>query len=170
MVDVDRLGHKALMEAQAEVVAAFGERILASDGSIDRKALGRIVFSDRKELTKLEAIVHPRMVLECVRQQICGEDSGASAVVFNAALLHRMGLENLCDVVCYVKAPLYARFFRARQRDGLGFKGFLLRILSQRDICVNRIQGASVVYILKNSGDTAFIHRQVDSICATIGI
>jgi dephospho-CoA kinase len=170
VVDVDRLGHKALVEAQSEVLATFGERILATDGSIDRKALGGIVFGDRKELAKLEAIVHPRMILECIRQQERGEETGALAVVFNAALLHRMGLDNLCDVVCYVKAPFPTRFFRAKQRDGLGLKAFVSRILSQRDISADRIQGASVVYILKNSGDTAFIHRQVDSICATIGI
>lgn len=170
VVDVDRLGHKALVDAQLEVVAAFGKRILASDGSIDRKKLGGIVFGDEVELAKLEAIVHPRMVLECVRQQMQGEKTGALAVVFNAALLHRMGLDNLCDVVCYVKAPLYTRFLRARQRDGLGLKAFLRRIFSQKDIGASRLQGASEVFILKNSGDTAFIHRQVDSVCATIGI
>ena len=170
MVDVDKLGHQALADARSEVVAAFGDSILAADGSIDRKKLGAIVFGARNELAKLEAIVHPRMVLECMRLQAKGEEAGALAVVFNAALLHRMGLDNLCDVVCYVKAPLCTRYVWARRRDGLGLKAFLRRILSQKDIKASRIQGASAVYILKNSGDTAFIHRQVDSVCDTIGI
>jgi dephospho-CoA kinase len=170
VVDVDKLGHQALVDAQAEVVVAFGKRILAEDGKIDRKRLGGIVFGNPTELVRLEAIVHPRMVLECINRQSQGEQSGASALVFNAALLHRMGLDNLCDVVCYVKAPLWKRYRRARDRDYIGLRAFIRRIFAQRDISVKLIQGTSMVYILKNSGDTAFIHRQVDSICATIGI
>ncbi len=170
VVDVDELGHQALVDAHAEVVAAFGDSILAADGRIDRKKLGGIVFGARNQLAKLEAIVHPRMVVECMRLQTKGEVAGDLAVVFNAALLHRMGLDKLCDVVCYVKAPLCTRFIRARRRDGLALNAFLRRILSQKDIKVSNIQGASAVYILKNSGDTEFIHRQVDSVCDTIGI
>ena len=67
IIDVDTLGHDALLDAQDEIVTVFGNRILASNGTIDRKRLGSIVFASSPELVKLEKITHPRMVAACIR-------------------------------------------------------------------------------------------------------
>ena len=64
VLEADKLGHQILaddMEARAEVVAEFGTGILAQGGTIDRKALAAIVFSDTGTLERLNAIVHPRV-------------------------------------------------------------------------------------------------------------
>ena len=62
VLDLDKVGHEALKkdsEAFQKVVDAFGKRILAPDGEIDRAKLGEIVFNDRRALLRLNGITHP---------------------------------------------------------------------------------------------------------------
>src|SRR5260370_19052223 len=61
-IDTDAVVHKLYQSGQAlavKVVEAFGRGVVASDGSIDRKTLGAIVFQDDESMRRLEAIVHP---------------------------------------------------------------------------------------------------------------
>ena len=64
IIDADKVGH-AIYEpggpAYADMIATFGEGILAPDRTIDRKRLGPIVFADPNALRQLNAIVHPKM-------------------------------------------------------------------------------------------------------------
>jgi dephospho-CoA kinase len=64
VLDADKVGHEIYLPggpAYDDVVAAFGNKILAADGAIDRKLLGPIVFADPAALKRLNSIVHPRM-------------------------------------------------------------------------------------------------------------
>lgn len=169
VVDVDRLGHAALVARSRLVAEVFGPEVVASDGSIDRKALGRIVFADPVQLRKLESISHPWMVEECCRLITEATASGAPAIVLNAALLHRMRLESLCDVVMFVKVPFYTRYRRAKERDNVSWEGFRAREKSQFDIDPKVFKGSVPVIIVDNDGDPALIHRQVMEFCDTIG-
>src|SRR5947207_671099 len=61
-IDADALVHQLYMEDQpiaVKVAEAFGSEVIAADGSIDRKALGEIVFQNAGAMRRLEAIVHP---------------------------------------------------------------------------------------------------------------
>jgi dephospho-CoA kinase len=159
VIDVDAVGHRVLREPQArELVAArFGPGVLASDGEVDRRALGRRVFRHRRELPALEAIVHPRMV-ERVREELA---LATGPVVLNAAVLFRMGLDRLCGAVLCVRAPWWLRLARARRRDGLGLLQGLRRIASQRGICP-KLPGPGVdIYYVDNSGDGNALRERV---------
>ena len=150
LIDVDLVGHRVLREAEprSRVAARFGAGVLGPDGEVDRKALGRRVFGDRRELAALEAIVHPRMV-ERVREELA---LASGPVVLNAALLFRMGLDRLCDAVLCVRAPWWVRLGRARRRDGLPPLPAMRRIASQRGIC-SRLGGPGVdIYYINNAG------------------
>jgi dephospho-CoA kinase len=115
---------------------------------VDRKALGRRVFRDRRELAALEAILHPRMV-ERIRAELA---AAGGPVVLNAALLFRMGLDRLCSAVLCVRAPCWVRLARARRRDGLRLLPALRRLASQRGIC-SRLGGPGVdIYYINNAG------------------
>jgi dephospho-CoA kinase len=122
VIDVDRL----VMPRWRPMPIVSSRRsvpgVLAADGSIDRKALGSIVFADSRLLAQLEAISHPWMVEECARLVSAARASGRRAVVLNAALLHRMGLDRLCDVVVFIKAPFYERYRRAKERDHVSWQ------------------------------------------------
>jgi dephospho-CoA kinase len=130
VLDVDRIGHEVLEARRDEVAAVFGSGVRRADGSIDRRALGRLVFADPAALARLEAIVHPAMV-ERVRALADAERSAGRDVAVNAALLRRMGLDRLCDAVLEVRACFPRRFVRGLRRDRLGPVQVLRRMRSQ---------------------------------------
>src|SRR6056297_2863063 len=99
-INVDRIGHEALAAEHARIVATFGREIVDERGTIDRRALGNIVFADQNQRHRLESIVHPWM-RERVRREIA-EWRGEQGLIINAALLFYMELDSLCDAVLLV--------------------------------------------------------------------
>jgi len=122
VIDADVAGHEALQrpDVRERLVERFGSRILAdeTDGPrIDRRALGRIVFSDPSALRDLEAIVHPVMV-ERFQAEIAAARArpDVSLVVIDAAILLEAGWNALCDLIVFVDAPRAARLERVGSR------------------------------------------------------
>ena len=83
----------------AAVVDAFGAGVLHADGSLDRAALGRIVFADPAALRRLEAIIHPAVRGPILEQIADAQRDGVAAVVVEAIKLVEGGLAALCDEV-----------------------------------------------------------------------
>ena len=116
VIDVDKVGHAVLEDLQvtARVAERFGEAILAANGTVDRRRLGKLVFSDPQALSDLEAIVHPLM-----RERVQSEAATHcqdQPVVIDAALLHPIGLDTLCSAIFVVESPLTLRQERAAGR------------------------------------------------------
>jgi dephospho-CoA kinase len=155
VIDVDSLGHEALVARAREVIEAFGPGVEAAPGAVDRKALGRIVFADAAARATLETIVHPTMVAR-VREEIgrLGTD-----VVVNAAILHRMGLHRLCGAVVCVTSPFPLRLLRAMRRDGLRIRDALARLGAQRDICPQVKDSPVDTYTVRNRGSLRSLER-----------
>ena len=101
------------------VVARFGADLLGSDGSLDRGALGRIVFADPAALRDLEAIVHPAVRPRILAGISAAEAEGAVVVVIEAIKLVEGGLSALCDEVWLVTCD------RERQRARLVGRGLV---------------------------------------------
>lgn len=134
-VDVDALGHQALEAKRDQVIERFGEQVADDAGAVDRRALGALVFSDDEAMADLEAIVHPWMIEE-VRRRISArvELDPEARICVDAAILFKMGLQALCDLVIWVDAPLLTRLRRARRRDRLPWHRLLHRFRSQRTL------------------------------------
>lgn len=157
-IDVDRIGHEALQSERDRVVEAFGPQICAPDGSIDRKALGRIVFGDARKLRQLESIIHPAMVdrtAHVVRQVREAGESNPSVpgAVINAAVLFRMKLDSLCDLVISVHAPFLSTWRRARERDGASIVEVIRRLRAQRDVEPQCSRSDADIHRVENDGD-----------------
>jgi dephospho-CoA kinase len=157
IIDVDALGHDALAAQSAQIVETFGRSLAADDGSVHRRALGRIVFGNPAALARLEAILHPAMVQRV--KDIIAE--GGADVVVNAAILHHMGLHALCAAVVCVRAPLPARLLRAMRRDRLPLRDALVRITSQKGICPQLNDPAVDTYSVRNMGSARSLERRV---------
>ncbi|MEV0242217.1 dephospho-CoA kinase [Streptomyces sp. NPDC050674] len=103
LIDADRIAREAVAPGTpglASVVEAFGEEILAADGSLDRPRLGAVVFSDAEKLATLNAIVHP---LVGARSRELEEAAAEDAVVIHdVPLLTENGLASLYDLVIVV--------------------------------------------------------------------
>ena len=85
------------------VIARFGSDLLRADGSLDRAALGRVVFADPAALRDLEAIVHPAVRPRILATMDGAAAHGADAVVVEAIRLVEGGLAALCDEVWLVE-------------------------------------------------------------------
>ena len=158
-IDVDRVGHRILEDrgVREELRRGFGVDIFTPQGAIDRRTLGQRVFRDPRRLRMLESIVHPPMVREVERtlQRLEG------AVVINAAVLFRMGLQRFCNVVICVRAPLIQRLKRARRRNGGSLVQVLRRIRAQRGICP-KLNGNDVdIYYVDNDRGLDHLHTQI---------
>lgn len=166
-IDVDTLGHEALNKKQDTLVEVFGREIL-KDGKIDRKALGLRVFSDSHLSLLLEGIVHPFMVqrVKDLIQQYSTEGNGC--IVLNAALLHYMGIDLLCDDVLYVRTASLRRFRRARKRDRASVSMFLRRMSAQKHINPDLISCRGDVYIIENNSSLRRINNQLNEFFSVV--
>ena len=133
IIDADTIGHELLESdsyVQQQVLNAFGQKAFTSDGIIDRKKLGDMVFKDRKARTKLNRIMHPPIFLaikghldKCRRQ-------GVKVVVIEAPLLLEAGWSLIIDEVWVTTAPR-AVIIERLQRKGLSYEDAIARIRSQ---------------------------------------
>jgi dephospho-CoA kinase len=122
VIDADAVGHEVLDEPEIrrQIVARFGPGVVrsaAADGSenglIDRRALGSIVFADRRALDDLEGIVHPVMRSRIIERIEAERRRGlAPAVVLDAAILLEAGWDDLCDRIVFVEASWPVRLAR----------------------------------------------------------
>lgn len=106
-------------ECYRRIVDAFGKEILGTDGAIDRRLLGSIVFSGRESLEKLNGIVHPA-VREYIIQEIRKERLAGMApfMVIEAALLIEAHYDEICDEIWYVRAGEETRRKRLMESRG----------------------------------------------------
>jgi len=147
-IDVDRLGHAALEHQKEQLVARFGPGILEADGRVNRRSIGRLVFAGPSALRDLEAIVHPVMIAEVERLV----RAGPGPTVINAAILFRMRLDRLCNLVVCVRAPFPLRLLRAIRRDRLGLVAAARRLLAQGSVCPKTIPRDVDILSVSNSG------------------
>ena len=122
VLQADRLGHAILADdaaARGEVTAAFGERVLRADGTIDRKALAKVVFASKDELQRLNAIVHPRVFerVEDFFRQTARRDPDAVALV-EAAIMVETGSYRRYDRLVLAACPREAQIDRFVRREG----------------------------------------------------
>ena len=107
VIDADKVGHEAYQNGTKtwhDLVNAFGRQIVATDGSIDRKKLGAIVFGSPEQLERLNRIVHPRM-FEMMKERIEQlRKQSVSVVVLDAAILFEANWTPLVDEVWVVVA------------------------------------------------------------------
>lgn len=103
VLEADDIAHQVIERGQPaydEAVSRFGGAILDKDKGIDRRRLATIVFNDREKLSRLNAIVHPRVEQEIERKFAELERSGKYAAAFiEAALIFEAGLHNKLDGV-----------------------------------------------------------------------
>lgn len=132
-LDADDLAHgvtSAGTEATTEVAARFGDQVLATDGSVDRAKLGRIVFADAAARRDLEAIVHPAVYRAITAGLRVFELLGHSKAVVDVPLLYETGAEKDFDRVIVTTCPRELQIARLVQR-GLREDAAVQRLAAQ---------------------------------------
>jgi dephospho-CoA kinase len=119
-------------EALPLIRDAFGEDVFHEDGTLDRKALAAIVFSDEGKRRRLEAIIHP-MVAARIRKELDEIGLTHKAAVVDIPLLYESNMESMANEVWCVYVPKREQVRRLRERDGLTYEQALMRLKSQMD-------------------------------------
>lgn len=113
-----------------DIVNKFGKQVLNDDGTLSRKKLGEIVFSDPEKLDLLNKTVLPHIIKK-IDELSKGVDS--EIVVYDAPTLIESGLHEQCDLVVSVTADAELRKKRIIKRDGLSDKEAQMRIDAQQN-------------------------------------
>jgi dephospho-CoA kinase len=157
----DKLAHQVMecgQPAYTEISDAFGPGILSPDGSIDRKALGDIVFRDPDLRRLLERIVHRQVIAESWRLTNEARASQSYAyIVWDAPLLIEAGMHLFCDIVLLVASSYALKLSRILARDGITEERARLRLVNQptdSDLYEKLVSsmGESRVKIIENNG------------------
>lgn len=160
IIDADIASRKAVevgTEGLAQIKKAFGDQVIQQDGSLDRKALGSIIFNDSSEREKLNKIVHPRVrdIMESKKQNALMQ---GKIVVMDIPLLYENHLEHTVDEVWLVYVPLNIQIERLMLRNNLSQKEAQARIASQMSLEEKKEKADKVI---DNSGSIDALHEQL---------
>lgn len=162
IIDADRLARdivKPGKPAWREILKVFGEGVLNRNRSINRRALGEIVFQNRRKLRTLEHIIHPRVAREQQRlTRRIAERAPHAVVVYEVPLLFESGADKRVDKIVVVTADRETQIARLKQRNGLSRNEALWRINNQMPLA-RKVRRADVV--LDGTGDKAAVKQEV---------
>lgn len=164
ILDCDAIYHQLLASDKA-LLAAIENRFpgAVSDGILQRKKLGAIVFSDKTALLDLNRITHGAVKQEVLRQL----ESRPALAAIDAIALFEGELAPLCDVTVAVTAPEAVRIRRLTTRDGISQEYARNRISAQHSDAWFRER---CDYVLENSGTEAEFHDKCLAFFARLGI
>ncbi len=168
VIDADRLARAAVAPGTpglAAIVERFGASYLTSDGTLDRRALGRRVFGDAEALAALNGIVHPEVARLQQTELEAARARGAPLVVYDVPLLFENALEEAYRPVIVVAVDPEVQRSRVRDRDPLTDEEIEARIAAQMPL---EQKVARADYVVDNNGDLAATGRQVDALFAAL--
>lgn len=161
IVDVDQLAKKIQFQNVNDIIGkmeeVFGKEVV-SNGKVNRKKLGSIVFSDKEKLNKLNEIMIP--VMTEVVKKIVEEKraTGVKVLVVDAAILFEANWDKIVDTVWVVYIPKKLQLERLMKRENIGRGEALRRIESQMPIS-EKIKRTDVV--IDNSGDFSQMESRI---------
>jgi dephospho-CoA kinase len=163
VIDADRVAHEVYApgtEGFDKVVARFGHEVVGPDGSIDRKALGAVVFGDPEALADLNAIIHPLVRKEVARRLLDAAQRRPDAtIVIEAALMTETGWTGGAGALWVVLADpdiALERLVRDREMDTAEAR---LRIGAQ---ATNEARRKHATLVIENNGTLSQLESAVD--------
>lgn len=143
-----------------EIQNIFGD-VFSTDGTLDRKKLGAIVFADAQKLQQLNAITHP-YIRQAARDAFAAYSKrGCLLCIYDAPVLFEGQMETLCDKTCAVLAARNTRIARIVARDAITEEYAALRIDAQKDDAFYRER---CDYVVQNDADLDTLYTQVRKI------
>ena len=162
VLDADLLAREVVMPGQPaylKIVEEFGQGVVQDDGTLDRKALGAIVFAEPARRKRLEEITHPAIA---ARQQrilsVLDEEAFEGIVIWDVALLFETGGVAKMDRVVVVATDPETELARLMARDGMAEADARARMASQMPVAE---KAKRAHYVIDNSGHRTQTEGQV---------
>ena len=169
VIDADALAHEVVRPgkpAWREIVRRFGRSILQTDQTLNRQALGQIVFGNRAKLRQLERMIHPRVAREQIRlTREAARNDRQAVVVYDVPLLFEAGIDKRVDKIVVVTADQQTQIDRLKKRNGLSQSQALRRIRSQIPLA-KKIHMAD--YILDGTKNRRSLKKDVEKLCTSL--
>ena len=170
VINADRVYHELITPPSSclqELVEAFGKEILLPDGSLNRRTLASMVFSDPSAQELLNTITH-RYVMEEIKTRMERlRREGVPVAVLDAPQLFEAGAHKACGAVISVLADRQTRLERIMHRDSITADAAMRRILAQKS---DEFFKTHSDYIIENSGNIELLAPQVHRILAELGV
>lgn len=148
VIDADELARDVVKPgkpAWREIVRSFGNGLLNPDRTLNRQALGALVFRNKSKLRQLERIIHPRVAREQARLTRQAERNDPEAVVvYDVPLLFETGIDKRVDKIIVVTADRETQIARLKKRNRLSRAEAIRRIQSQMPVA-KKVRLADVV-------------------------
>jgi dephospho-CoA kinase len=167
VVDADVVARQVVqpgLPANRDIALAWPS-VVAADGSIDRKKLAAIVFSDLASQAQLEAITHPRIREQIAVQAEALAKGGHTLAFLEAALMVESGYYKQLDGLVVVAAREETQIERVMARDRSTREAALARIHAQSPLA-EKLRVAT--HVIDNDSDLASTRAQVDALLAKI--
>ena len=172
-LDADRQVHGAIEKAAPEIIKTFSNEAKAQNitltdenGRINRRELGRLLFTSKELLSKQESIVYPVIIEETKnfiqKQQELKSDAD---IILNATVLYKTPeLLNLCKYIIYVDAPKITRIVRALKRDRMPLRQILSRFASQKNLFSEYKKTGVPIIKITNAGSEKKLETSIKSL------
>lgn len=164
-IDSDLLARRVVAQglpAYEQIVQEFGRGVLKTNGDLDRKRLGEIIFTDSESRRRLNEIVHPHILAEEEKRiaYLEREDHSPKApmVVVDAALMIEAGSYRKYDFLIVVYCHPGIQLRRLMARDQISEEGALLKVATQLPV-IEKIQYAD--FVVETSGKMSDTDEQV---------
>ena len=135
-INADELYHSMLIPPSILLDAIrreFGDEFFNENGELDRKALGKFVFSSKEKLELLNATVLPLVIKKMQKIANDYEKNGAKLLIIDAPTLFEAGYDKSCDITVSILAPENIRVERISERDEISIDDAVLRTNAQKD-------------------------------------
>ncbi len=137
-------------ECLSEICEFFGKGILLDDGSLNRKKLGNIVFSDKRKLEILNSVTYPYITMEILNIIKKYSSEGNKLILLDAPTLFESRTDDFCELIISVVSREDLRLKRIMKRDSISKESALNRMNSQLKEEFFRNNSD---FIIKNNGD-----------------
>ena len=137
VIDADLIAHGLADDkgVLSEIEDMFGPEVITPEGTLDRKRMAAVVFSNAEKKELLENIITSRVVMECEKRiaalRAYGNDTGKDIAFLDAPLLFETGSDRLVDEIWVITCDMKDRVDRAELRDGSTAEEIEARIAAQ---------------------------------------
>lgn len=164
VIDADSVAHWVVdneLWCLVDIVEHFSCLVLNEKGQLDRRVLGRMVFSDKKKLQALNRIIFPYIskVIKSDVEKL--EQGGAKYIVIDGATLIESGCSKLCDVLISVTAEENIRTERIIARDGISRRDAQRRVSAQHP---EEFYTEASDFVLKNGGSFTELEHETENL------
>ena len=164
VIDADAVSHDIVdndLSCLTDIVEHFSCIVLNDKGKLNRKALGRIVFSDQKKLAVLNKIMFPYIVSAIKGKVTAYEHAGAQMIVIDGATLIESECSKMCSVLISVTAEEETRLTRIIHRDGISKRDAVRRVSAQHP---EEFYIEASDYVIKNNGTPGDLEREAERV------